>query len=161
MSRVLLATFLFLIPDLFLLGQETASMSAPLLRTTPQEISLTARFSNFVQGSYYRLGIGTTAEQINDLEMEILKGNTVLAKELISFEQGFTQSWFEVDQISIQGFHFLRAEVPEAGEELTLKVSFPRAEGESHERLFIIIARRYSLDRWYIEDGSELEKSSW
>ena len=161
MSRVLIAAFLILTLDLFLLGQETASMSAPLLRTTPQQISLTARFSDFVRGSYYRLGIGTSAEQINNLEMEILKGNTVLAKELISFEQGFAESWFEVDQISVQGFHFLRAEVPEAGEELTLKVSLPRTEGERHERLFIIIARRYGLDRWYIEDGVELEKSQW
>ena len=136
-------------------------MSAPLLQVTPQEISLTARFSHFVRGNYYRLGIGTTGEKINNLEIEIFKGNAVLAKELISFEQGFAESWFEVDQISVQGFHFLRAEVPEAGEELTLKVSFPRAEGERPERLFIIIARRYSLDRWYIEDGIELQKSSW
>ncbi len=136
-------------------------MSAPLLQVTPQEISLTARFSHFVRGNYYRLGIGTTGEKINDLEMEILKGNTVLAKELISFEQGFAQSWFEVDQIFVQGFHFLRAEVPEAGEELTLKVSLPRAEGERHERLFVIIARRYSLDRWYLEDGVELDKAHW
>lgn len=136
-------------------------MSAPLLQVTPQEISLTARFFNFVRGSYYRLGIGTTGEKINNLEMEILKGNAVLAKELISFEQGFAQPWFEVDQIFVQGFHFLRAEVPEAGEELTLKVSLPRIEGERHERLFVIIARRYGLDRWYIEDGIELEKSHW
>ena len=161
MSRSLLATFMILAPNLFLLGQDRVSMSAPQLAVTPEELRLTAHFSHFVRGSYYRLGVGTTGEKINNLKMDLFKGRTVLDKELVSFQQGFAQSWFEVDQLFVEGFNFLRAEVPRAGETLTLKVTLPRAEAQRLGRLFVIIAKRYTLDRWYLEDGIELNPSDW
>ena len=144
-----------------LVGQVRASMSPPILKTGPEEISFTTRFSHFAGGSDYRLGVGTTGDEMNNAKFELSKGDTVLSKELVSFRQGFASAYFEVDRILVQGFLFSSDDLPDEGEEITLKVTIPRAEAEKLKRLFIIIATQFGPDRWYIMDGGEINESHW
>jgi hypothetical protein len=136
-------------------------MSAPILQVTPEEISFTTTFSNFVPGSSYRLGVGTTGDKTNSTTIELLKENIVLSKKVVGFEQGFARSWFEVDRIFVRGLLFRSAELPGSGEDLTLKVTLPRAEADRLKRLFVILAKQYGPDRWYIVEGAELNESHW
>lgn len=144
-----------------LLGQDEASMSAPVLRGTPEEISVTTRFSNFVPGNRYRLGVGTAGDKIDNAKIELLKGDTPLSKKLASFRQGYAKDWFEVKEIVVQGFLFSAADLPRQDEELTLKVSIPRAEADRLKKFFVILAKHYPPNRWYIMEGAELDDSLW
>jgi hypothetical protein len=143
----------------FLLGQ--AVMSPPVLKSTPEEISFATRFSEFTAGENYRIGVGAAGEEIRDAKIELVKGDTVLSSETATFEQGYTRSWFEVDNISVQGFLLSDDQFPADGEQLILRVTVPRPEAERLKRLFVVLARQYGPTRWYIEDGSELNDSVW
>ena len=154
-------TFLSLTLTWPLLGQEEASMSSPVLQATPEAIHVTARFENFLSGARYRLGVGTAGDTLSDVTLELLKGESPLSKELESFQQGYAQSWFEVNEISVQGFRLSSSDFPAQGEPLILKVTVPRAEAERVQKFFIILAKHYDPDRWYIIEGAELTDSLW
>jgi hypothetical protein len=111
-----------------LVGQVDASMSPPILNTGLEEISFTTRFSHFAGGSDYRLGVGTTGDELNNAKFELSKGDTVLSKKLVSFRQEFASAYFEVDEIFVQGFLFSSAELPDEGEEITLKATITNAK---------------------------------
>ena len=68
-------------------------------------------------------------------------------------------AYFEVDEILVQGFLFSSADLPDEGEEITLKVTIPRVEADKLKRFFIIIAKQFGPDRWYIMDGGEINES--
>ena len=135
MRQSVILTCLSLTLSLSLLAREEVSMSAPILQVTPEEISFTTTFSNFVPGGSYRLGVGTTGDKTNSTTIELLKENIVLSKKVVGFEQGFARSWFEVDRIVVRGLLFRSAELPGSGEDLTLKVTLPRAVTCPHNRV--------------------------
>ena len=141
------------------LGQQEASMSSPLLKATAEEVGLTARFSAFPSGNDYRLGVGSVGGAISDLKIELSKGDVQLSKNVESFNQGYTNSWFEVDEISVQGFHLTASDLPASGEELILTISVPRSEAERLTKFFLILARKYNPDRWYVVEGAEINES--
>ena len=161
MKNCVLAICLWVTCTGSLVGQVRVSMSPPILKAGPEEISFKTRFSHFAGGSDYRLGVGTTGDEMNNAKFELSKGDTVLSKKLVSFRQGFASAYFEVDEILVQGFLFSSADLPDEGEEITLEVTLPRAEADKLKRLFIIIAKQFGPDRWYIMDGGEINESHW
>ena len=142
-------------------GQSRATLSAPVLKTEPDAITFTTRFSSFVDGNDYRIGVGTTGEELSGAQFELSQGDSALSKELFGFRQGFATAYFNVDEIQVQGFFFPSSELPTGDQELTLKVTVPRSEAEKAERLFIIVTKQFGPDTWYIMDGAEINNSHW
>ncbi len=161
MRKVGVLTFLWVILTWSLVGQDRVSLAPPVLKAEPDQISFTTRFSSFVSGSDYRLGVGTTGDEIEDIEVELTQGDTPLSKKLVSFRQGFASAYFEVEEILVQGFLFPSADLPGEGEEVAMKVTIPRVEAERLGRLFIIVTKKFGPDRWYIMDGAEINDSHW
>ncbi len=153
--------FLWVIFTVSLAGQGRVSLSAPILKGEPDQISFTTRFSSFVSGSDYRLGVGTTGDKIEGIEVELTQGDTPLSKKQASFRQGFATAYFEVEEILVQGFLFPATDLPGEGEEVAMKVTIPRSEADRLKRLFIIVAKQFGPDRWYIMDGAEINDSHW
>ena len=159
MRKFCLAIFFGFICNTFLVGQ--ATMSAPVLNPGPEEIRFTAIFSDFQVGEDYRIGVGTEGEQIQNARIELIKDDKVLSNPIETFEQGFSSSWFEVEKISVWGYVLSSTKLPAKGESLLLRVVVPREEADRLQRMFVILARKYGPDRWYIEDGSELNDTLW
>ncbi len=42
-----------------------------------------------------------------------------------------------------------------------MKVTIPRTEADRLGRLFIIVAKQFGPDRWYIMDGAEINDTHW
>ncbi len=154
-------TFLWVILTASLVGQDRVTLAPPVLKGEPDQISFTTRFSSFVSGSDYRLGVATTGEEIEGIEFELSQGGAPLSKKLVSFSQGFASAYFEVEEIQVQGFSFPSTDLPGEGEEVAMKVTIPRAEAERLGRLFIIVTKQFGPDRWYIMDGAEINDSHW
>jgi hypothetical protein len=141
------------------LGQGRATLTSPVLKAETDTITFTTRFSSFVDGNDYRIGVGTTGEELVGAQFELSQGGSALSKELFSFRQGFATAYFNVDEIQVQGYFFPSAELPAGDEQLTLKVILPRSEAEKAERLFIIVTKQFGPDTWYIMDGAEINNS--
>ena len=159
MKNWILIVFLSLTVAWPALGQQEASMSSPILKATADEVGVTTRFSAFPSGNEYRLGVGSVGGAISDLKIELSKGDTQLSKNVESFTQGYTNSWFEVDEISVQGYHLTSGDIPASGEELIMTISVPRSEAERLTKFFVILARKYNPDRWYVVEGAEIDES--
>ena len=136
-------------------------MSTPTLRASAEEIRFRTRFSNFSKGESYRLGVGTASAQVENIKIKLLRGETILPNKLVNFQQGYTKSWFEVDKILVQGFVFTSDETPAQSEELTLLVTVSRDEADKQKRFFLILAKEYGPDVWYVQEGAELTDSLW
>jgi hypothetical protein len=141
------------------LGQGRATLTSPVLKTETDTITFTTRFSSFIDGNDYRIGVGAIGEELAGAQFELSRGGSALSKELFSFRQGFAAAYFNVDEIQIQGYFFPSAELPAGDEELTLKVTLPRSEAEKAERIFIIITKQFGPDTWYIMDGAEINNT--
>lgn len=143
-------------------AQDRASMTAPVIKTTAEEVTFTVRFEDFVSGSEYRLGVGTAAgNKLTNVKMELSRNDQALKKNLVNFDQGYTASWWNVDKVSVQGFVMTPAELPGKDQKLVLKVTVLRAEADKVKKIFVLVARKYGEDRWYVEDGVELNDSHW
>lgn len=161
MKRHLLRLFLTLGFAGAVLAQGSVTMSPPVLRSTAEGVTFTARFSDFSPGSEYRIGVGTTGDKINNLQLELLRGDAARPVPMSTFTQGHTAQWFQVNEIVMNGFVLLGPEVPGPGEEIVLKASVPRSEADRLQKMFVIVAKKYGADVWYIMDGSEMDKSYW
>ncbi len=161
MRRIVTVVSFSLVLSFYLQAQDQASMTAPLVMKTLETVSVSARFSDFVSGNDYRLGVGTDQGQISNATIELVKNDTVVQKKLLDFEQRYCSHWWDIDQISMQGFVFSSAETPEKDESLTMRVTIPKAAIGKINNLYILIAKKYGEDRWYIEDGGELSSSDW
>ncbi len=161
MKRFILVALLCLSFPWSGLGQGRASLTSPVLKAERDTITFTTRFADFLDGSDYRIGVGVVGEELDGAQFELTQGDSALSKELFSFRQGFATAYFNVDEIQVQGFFFPSAELPPAGEELTLKVSVPRSAAEVAQRIFIIVTKQFGPDTWYIMDGAEINDSHW
>ncbi len=161
MKRLILVAFLCLSFPWAGLGQGRASLTAPVLKSEPDVISFTTRFSDFVDGNDYRIGVGTTGEELPGAKFELSQGDAPLPKELFSFRQGTAAAYFEVENIQVQGFFFPSSELPSGDQQIALKVTIPRSEAEKAQRLFIIVTKQFGPDTWYIMDGAEINNSHW
>ncbi|MGH9341715.1 MAG: hypothetical protein ACRD1R_19545 [Acidobacteriota bacterium] len=142
------------------LAQGRASMSSPIIRTRADGVSITANFNDFSAGKKYRIGIGTAEGSLAGATIELLKNNAPVPQQLTAFKQGYTSNWWNVNGITARGWVF-DADDFAGGEVLTLKVNIPRAEIDKLKSLYIIVAKDYGSDLWYLEDGSELTEKYW
>ncbi len=135
-------------------------MTAPVIKTSTEEVTFSTEFSDFVPGADYRLGVGTAGPKLT-VKLELLKNEVAVEKATFTFVQGFTSSWWDVERVSVQGFALSRAELPRKGEKLRLKVSLSREHANQHKKIYVLVARKYGASRWYIEDGVEMDDSLW
>lgn len=149
---------LFLAFSFLVYAQDRASMAAPTIKPSGVQVVFTTEFADFVPGADYRLGVGTAGSKIAGAKLELLKNKVVLKKNPTSFEQGYTSSWWDVDSVSVRGFLLLSKE--RLGK-VRLRVTLPRPEIDKLKKLYILVARKYGENRWYVEDGIELSDSHW
>lgn len=161
MKGIVILTGFTLVFSFDLLAQDRASMTAPIIKPSVETIAFTARFSDFVAGDEHRLGVGTAKGKINKCTIELFKNETPLQKREVSFKQGHASHWWDINLISMRGFVFKPVDLPKKGETLTMTVTVPRAELNQVKKLYILVARRYAENLWYIEDGAEVDDSNW
>ncbi|MBI4444841.1 MAG: hypothetical protein HY645_02930 [Acidobacteria bacterium] len=149
------------VTTLFLLAQERASMTAPVVKSTSEAVVLTTRFNDLSAGKDYRVGIGVAGTVLSNVKVELLKNDTTLDKAAVSFDQGYTSNWWNVDKVSVQGFVLSETDLPAKDEKLGMRVTVPRSEVSKFKKLFVLLARKYDSERWYLEDGVELDESYW
>ena len=158
-KKICCAALMLLIAAVPLLAR--AEMSTPILRTSPGEISLTTSFSGFESGSEYRIGIGVVGQTARNLQLNLLKNNNQISRSVEAFHQGYTSTWFNVESVQLQGYRVAGADLPASDGRLTLKITLPREEADRLGKFFIIVAKNYGADTWYLEDGSEVNKTHW
>ena len=157
-KKICCAALMLLIAAVPLLGR--AVMSTPILRTSPGEISLTTSFTGFEPGSEYRIGIGVVGQTAR-VELHLLKDGNPISRRVESFHQGYTSTWFNVESMQLQGYRVAGADLPASDGRLTLKITLPREEADRLGKFFIIVAKNYGADTWYLEDGSEVNNTHW
>lgn len=145
------------------MSQDRASMSSPVVRSTGEEVVISARFQNFVPGNNYRIGVGVARDQLPDLKVELLGDDATasLDNPSIDFVQGHTQNWWKVSQLVSRGYQISRTEASEPAGALTLRFTMTRDEADELDKLFVFICRNYGGETWYLEDGTEIDQSSW
>ena len=141
-------------------AQERASMSAPVIRSTAEELIISARFEDFVADRSYRIGFGAV-DKAPEMTLELMLGDEPVSLEAQDFVQGNTSAWWRVEHVNARGYFLKGEDLPEEGGALVLRVRLNRSEAEKYDRLFIFVARDYGNDRWYLEDGTVIEKSDW
>lgn len=141
--------------------QDRASMTAPVVKPTPEEVVMTVRFNDFNAGNEYRIGVGTATAKIPNVKIELLKNDAPISKNLASFEQGFAQHWWNIDKVVSQGFALTAPDFPKQDEKLSMRVTVPKAEADKLKKIYLFISKKYAEDRWYIEDGVELTDAHW
>jgi hypothetical protein len=143
------------------LAQESATMTAPIIRTAEGAIRLSVHFSNFVQGNRYRIGFGIPGEVTPDVTLELLENEAAVSKDPVDFVQKNTNHWWAIPQLAARGFAFSPSEIGTEGKEFVMRVSVPRELAEKAGKIFLFVSRDYGADTWYLEDGSELNESNW
>lgn len=142
-------------------AQESASMSAPIIRTAEGNVTLTVRFSNFVPGSRYRIGFGIAGDAAPEVTLELTENSSAVSKEPVDFVQKNTNHWWGIPQLSARGYAFSVSELDGEGRELLFRITADRGLAEKAGKVYIFISRDYGADTWYLEDGSELDESNW
>lgn len=162
MKKLVLVT-LVLCFGLFLFAQENrATMTAPVIRAMPEgNVSFSAQFTGLVGSGDYRLGFGAGSGKVPGAKIELLKNGNAVSLPLTGFEQGYCSNWWNINKVSIQGFLLSGNAVPSKDEKLTLKVTVPKAELDKVKKVYLLIARKYGTDVWYIEDGAEMDEAYW
>ncbi len=141
-------------------AQGRATMETPVIRGMVDKVTFSTRFSDFAAGSEYRIGVGGAKATLNGLEMELSSEDSgVLSHPTVSFTQGYTSSWWSVDEVRAEGFLFEKSTLD--GKTLTLRVEVPRDAAESAGRIFVFVAKKYSPTTWYLEDGAALTSEYW
>jgi hypothetical protein len=144
-----------------LLAQESATMSAPVVRTAEGQVIFTTNVENFVAGSNYRIGVGGVGNSGPAASIELELGDSALAKPATDFTQGYTSHWWGMEALKSRGVALAPGDLPAAGERLTVRVKIPKESANGFDKLYIFVSRDYGGDTWYLEDGVELDKSYW
>jgi hypothetical protein len=158
---IIVGTLLFLTPAGLLMGQDSATMSAPVVRTAEGQVVFTTRLQDFVAGNKYRIGIGGVGASAPDAEIELELGETALGKSAADFTQGYTSHWWGMDELKSRGVTLAASDLPGKGKELTFRVKLAREAADNFEKLYIFVSRDYGGNTWYLEDGVELDQSYW
>ncbi len=142
-----------------LFSSQRVSMDAPVVRVAPDEVSVSARFSQFESGGEYRLGVGASGD-LAGLTITLDRDGSTVDANLSSFDQ--PQSWWsDAGQLKAKGFLLEDSELPAAGAALSMKVTLPRTSADAAGAFFIFVAKRYGPNTWYLEDGAEINESHW
>lgn len=141
-------------------AQDRVSMSSPVIRTTVEGVSISARFQGLSPERRYRIGVGVKG-QFPQAEIELSREDSPLPTNPTDFVQQHTGNWWGVEQLSARGYLIEGSKIGGPSEELLLRVSIPRAEADKLDHIYIFISRDYGSDTWYLEDGIDLDKSYW
>ena len=141
------------------LGQG-ATMGSPVVRIVEGEVLISVRVENFNPGDKYRVGIGIVGETPLPAEMVFTRGGSPVG-EVTEFTQGFTAHWWNVEQIICKGMELSGDMLPAEGVEGSLQISIPKDSMDNTESVYIFVSKDYGSETWYLEDGSELDKSFW
>ena len=136
------------------------TMGSPVVRIVEGNVMISVRAESFNAGDKYRIGVGVEGETPLAAEMTFTKGAETIG-EVSEFTQGFTAHWWNVEQIICKGIELSGDMLPGSGEEGSLQISIPRGELEGKEKIYIFVSKDYGSSTWYLEDGSELDKSFW
>ncbi len=150
-------TGLILVLGLVVLAQDTATMTAPVIKTNAEEIQFTVDCRDFEAGGDYRLGFGGV-DAVEEAQLELLEGDSAVEAELISFSQAHTQTWWGMPQLEMKGFLVPSAS---AGQQLKLRVKVPRSVADTLPAVYLGLSRDYGGGLWYLEDGAEVKKDLW
>ncbi|RPI28281.1 MAG: hypothetical protein EHM61_05665 [Acidobacteria bacterium] len=161
MKKLLLVT-LVLSSCLFVAAQDRATMSSPVIRAMPEgNVSFSAQFSDFASNGDYRIGFGPATGKLEGVKLELLKDGTAVTLTQSSFEQGYASNWWNISKVSLLGFHVAGPNIPPKSGKLTFRVTVPKVELDKHKKVYMLVARKYGEDVWYIEDGVEMDESYW
>ncbi len=139
-------------------AQERVSMSAPIIRSTGEDLVFTVRFEGFVDGRSYRLGVAA-AGAAPEATVELLKGASPLNLKAAEFVQENTKGWWGVDSIRALGYILGPADLPD--EPVTFRITIAREAADQLAKLYLFVSRDYGSGRWYLEDGTELADTDW
>jgi len=159
--KKLVVVILFLSIGLFLSGQDRATMSAPVIRATPEGVTFSASFSDFAPGGEYRLGIATAAGKLGSSKVELLKNGTAIQLQPVDFDQNYTSNWWSVPKVSVHGYTLSGNNVPAKTDKLTLRVTLSKDELDKQKKVYLLVARKYGENVWYLEDGVEMNEANW
>lgn len=143
------------------IAQDRATMSAPVIRSSGDEIVFTVRFEGFAEGRSYRIGFGGKGEKAPNSQIELSVGDSKSTLESMDFVQGNTSGWWKIEELGAKGYTIEKSGIPAAGTALTFRVTVPRDVSDGYEKLYLFVSRDYGSGRWYLEDGSEIDKSDW
>ena len=161
-ASVVLVAFLVVLPVVTsVLAQDRASMSAPIIRSTPDGVVFTVRFQSFAEGRSYRVGFGSMGERAPEVTVELLSEDVPVSLNPISFAQGNTSGWWGVEQVASRGYALGPEGLPDEEQALTFRVTVSRDVADRFEKVYVFVSRNYGADRWYMEDGSEIDKTDW
>jgi hypothetical protein len=161
MKKLVLVTVVLCF-SLFLVAQDRATMSAPVIRAMPEgNVAFSAQFSDLAANGEYRLGFGTATGKVNGAKIEILKNGTPVNSQVSDFEQGYCSNWWNINKVSMQGISLSGSAIPDKDDKLMLRVTVPKAELEKFQKVYMLVSRKYGTDVWYIEDGVEMNESYW
>ncbi len=135
-----------------------AEMSVPILKTTPELISVTTSFSAFEPGAEFRIGVGASGPMDN-LEITLKEEGDDVPLGIVDFKQGYMSSWFEVDEVEAKGYTL--GSKFSGDRRVTMKVTFPRPVADRLGKFYVFVSKKYGPNIWYLEDGSEIDKSNW
>lgn len=138
-------------------AQDTATMTAPVIKTNAEEIQFSVDLGDFEAGGDYRVGFGAV-DSVEGAKLELSKDGTVVEAEQVSFSQDHTQTWWGMDQLEMRGFKISSAP---AGQTLKLLVKLPRSLADSLPAVYLGVSRDYGGGLWYLEDGVEVKQESW
>ena len=150
-------TTLILVSGLIVLAQDTATMTAPVIKTNAEEIQFTVDCGDFEAGVDYRLGFGTV-DGVEGAKVELLEDGSAVDAELVSFNQGHTQTWWGMPELKMQGFLLQSAS---AGKTLKLRVTVTRKVADSLPAIYLGVSQDYGGGLWYLVDGAEVKQDLW
>jgi hypothetical protein len=131
-------------------------MEAPVIKTSSESVVIMARISDFTAGENYRLGVGVASGSLSSAEITAIENGNPVSLELVDFKQGFTSSWWSVDELSSKGFYLSGNSIPSGDGMISLRVEIPKTEADKLDKLYVFVAKKYGGAVWYLEDGTEL-----
>lgn len=143
------------------LAQGRATMSAPVIRSTAEQVVITVRFENLDASRSYRIGLGDAGDKAPATEAKLTKNDQPVPIETTDFTQGNTSGWWKVDELSCRGYVVSGPAVPAEGQSLLLQFTMPKAVADAYSKLYVFVSRDYGSSRWYLEDGTEIDKADW
>ncbi len=159
--KKLVVVILFLSIGVFLSGQDRATMSAPVIRATPEGVTFSASFTDLSPGGEYRLGLATAGGKLTGSKVELLKNGTAIQLQPTDFDQNYTSNWWNVPKVTVHGFSLAGTNVPAKTDKLTLRVTVSKEELDKQKKVYMLVARKYGEGVWYLEDGVEMNETNW
>jgi len=153
-KRLTLVPLLWLAASAPVIAQTRAALSQPVIRRSGDEVLLVCRVTDMNPNYKYRIGFGT-AETPLEVERELSRDGRVMTEKQGTFKQGYASNWWGVESVQSFGVTF------GGGDEVSISARVNREHARTFERVFLFVAREYSADTWYLEDGIELKRSHW